>query len=131
MNPFHAVLRIFAVVIAFVALLHIALGTRAELLLGAHWPVGVPFDATLDSQDRFYGAAFVIHACVLWLSASDPKRFAPLLNAVLLVFFIGGLARLVSFAAVGPPAPLIYLLWSSELIAPPLLWICMRRLELR
>ncbi len=123
MRGFQTVLRGFSAVIFLVALLLIGLGTKAELLLGAHWPKNLPFDATLDSQDRFYGAAFLIYACLLWMCADDLNRYAPVLKAILVVFFVSGLARFVSLAQVGQPSAMIYVFWSSELIVPPILWV--------
>ena len=43
------------------------------------------------------------------------------------VFFVGGLARIVSWLSVGPPAPLFIFLGSLELVIPPLLWAVLRR----
>lgn len=127
MRAFQTVLKAFAAVITLVCLLHISLGTKAELLLGAQWPPGVAFDAVLDSQDRFYGAVFFIFACVLWLCANDLRRYAPVLKAALAVFFLGAVARFISFAAVGPPSAFIYFLWAVEVITPPVLWLWMQR----
>lgn len=127
MSAFQLVLKAFAAVISLVSILHIVLGTKAELLLGAQWPRGLPFDAVLDSQDRFYGAAFSIFACLLWRSANDLRRYAPLLKAMLAVFFLGAVARLISCAAVGQPSAMIYFLWAVEIIVPPALWVWMQR----
>lgn len=129
MAAFRTVLKIFAVIITIVACLHVALGTGSELLLGARWPQGVPFDATLDSQDRFYGAAFFVYACLLWLCAGDLKRYAPVLKTLFAVFFLAGLARFASFAALGLPSPMICFLWAVEIISPPVLWFWLARLE--
>jgi Domain of unknown function (DUF4345) len=128
MAAFKIVLKMFAIVIAVVAGLHVAMGTNAEILLGAHWPQGVAFDATIDSQDRFYGGAFLVYACLLWLCTNDLKRYSPVLKIMFAVFFVAGCARFVSFTLVGLPSAMIYFLWAVELLSPPVLWIWMTRL---
>lgn len=118
----------FAVVIALVAVLHVVMGTNSEILLGARWPQGAALDATIDSQDRFYGAAFLVYACLLWFCGSDLKRYAPVLKTIFGVFFFAGLARFVSFAQLGTPSPMIIFLWTLEIVSPPVLWFWMTRL---
>lgn len=126
---FETVLKFFAIAIAIVAGLHVAMGTQSEILLGARWPQGVPFDATIDSQDRFYGAAFAVYACLLWVCARDLTRYAPVLKIIFAVFFFAGLARFVSFAVVGLPSPMICFLWAVEVVSPPVLWLWLARLQ--
>ena len=43
------------------------------------------------------------------------------------VFFLGGVARLISWAQVGPPIPMFIWLGAIELLLPPLLWLALRR----
>lgn len=128
MTAFQTVLKLFAVVIAIVAGLHVAMGTNSEILLGARWPQGVALDATIDSQDRFYGAAFLVYGHLLWFCGSDLKRYAPVLKTMFAVFFFAGLARFVSFAQVGTPSPMIIFLWALEIVSPPVLWFWMSHL---
>ena len=127
MTAFQTVLKLFAVVIAIVAGLHIAFGTKSEILLGARWPQGAALDATIDSQDRFYGAAFLVYGCLLWFCGGDLRRYAPVLKTMFAVFFFAGLARFVSFAQVGTPSPMIIFLWALEIVSPPVLWFWMSR----
>lgn len=98
------------------------LGPHAHpVLLGARLPAEALRDATLDSQNRFYGVAFTLYGVLLFLSATDLPRYATVLRCVLWVFFAAGLARLVSIASHGVPPPLVLALLMSELAAPPLI----------
>lgn len=104
-----------------VAALHLALGLGADAMLGAEVTSQMRAEPSLDSQNRFYGVAFAVYGAVLLIAASDLKRYAPMLRATLWIFFAAGLSRLVSWLAVGTPAPLILALAAVELVAPPLL----------
>ena len=120
------VLGLFALVIFLVSALHLALGVQADAMLGAIVPASAVSDPSLDSQNRFYGMAFSLYGAVFYLCSTDLKRYGPALNAALLCFFLGGLARLVSWAAHGAPAPLVILLAASELLLPPVLFFWLR-----
>lgn len=114
-------LKVFSLIILSVALIHALLGTEGEVLIGAHWPIGLVKDATIDSQDRFYGVAFALYAAVLWQSSSDLQRFSPILKSAFIVFFLSGCARFIALGITGVPSKVIIFLWSLELISPPLL----------
>ena len=64
-------------------------------------PGSIPGNATMDSEDRFYATLFL---------------------------GFGGVARLVSIAEVGPPAPLFQVLTAVELLLPPFLRLALRRM---
>jgi hypothetical protein len=114
-------LKLVAPVFALVGLVHLALGVRADVLLGAQLPEQALRDAALDSQNRFYGMAFSLYGVLLYLCATDLRRYAAVLRCVLWVFFAAGLARLVSISTHGVPPPLVLVLLVLELAAPPLL----------
>jgi hypothetical protein len=117
------VLRLFAAIFLIVGLLHISLGLGADAMLGAAPSAEALSNPSLDSQNRFYGAAFMIYGVLIWMFTTDMDRYAPVFRAVMIVFFIGGLARIASALAVGPPASAIQFLWAIELLFPPiLLW---------
>ena len=116
-----AFLKLVAPVFALVGLAHLVLGVRADVLLGAQLPEQALNDAALDSQNRFYGIAFTLYGVLLYLCATDLRRYAAVLRCVLWVFFAAGLARLVSITTHGVPPPLVLALLASELAAPPLL----------
>lgn len=122
MNRLATVLRLLSPIFIIVALLHLTLGLRADVLLGASLPPQVITDPTLDSQNRFYGVAFALYGVVLYICAHDLRRFAPVLRAALCVFFLGGLARLVSWAIHGAPSFPVVGLGAIELVAPVVLW---------
>lgn len=108
---------LFGVVCMGIALVHIGYGP-------ASIPGSVPVNATMDSEDRFYATLFLgFGAANIWC-AQDLAARAGLFRALMLVFFLGGLARLVSAAQVGLPSALFMFLGSLELVLPPLLvWV--------
>ena len=83
MRIFALVLRIFALVIFLVSVLHLVLGVGADVLLGAKIPAAAISDPTLDSQNRFYGVYFSLSAVLLLVCASDILRYATVLRCVL------------------------------------------------
>ena len=121
-------LRVFGVVCIAVGALHIALGLQADQMLGAGLSGEALANASLDSQNRFYGAQFVLVGAVAWMCGGDLERHAKLFRVLMAVFFLGGLARLVSLLLLGWPAPMVQLLAVSELVIPPLLLLWHARL---
>jgi Domain of unknown function (DUF4345) len=121
MRTYSMMLRLLAPVFFVVAALHVALGLGADALLGAQLPPAVLVEPSLDSQNRFYGMAFSVYGVVLQFAASDPLRYVALLRQTLAVFFLSGIARLVSWALYGAPAPLVIALGAVEVIGPPLM----------
>lgn len=115
------VLKVLSPGFLLVASLHLALGVRADVTLGAQLPPAVLADATLDSQNRFYGVAFGLYGVLLYVCAADLARYALIVRCVLWAFFAGGLARIVSLATHGWPPPAVLGLLALELAAPPLL----------
>lgn len=106
---------IFGIVCILIACVHIAIGPSSI-------PGSVPVNATMDSEDRFYATLFLgFGAALIWCSR-DLKAREGVFGALLLTFFVGGLARIISVLAVGWPIPLFIVLGSLELILPPLFW---------
>ena len=120
-------MRVLAAVLLIVVALHAALGTGADALLGAgEWATR---DPVLDSQSRFFGVSLGLYALLLWRCAADPTAHRALLRDALLVFWLAGLARLVSVWMVGwPPAPVLALT-ALELLLPPALWWALQRVR--
>lgn len=110
----------FGIICAMIALAHIALGPAAI-------PGSVPVNATMDSEDRFYATLFLGFGAALFWCSRDLARRRPVLGALLLTFFAGGVARLVSMAAVGLPSTLFIALTVVELVLPVALWLAIRR----
>ena len=121
MRSLVSVLKLVAPVFLIVGVLHLALGVRADVLLGAKLPVEALADSALNSQNRFYGVAFSLYGVLLYLYATDLPRYATVLRCVLWVFFAAGLARLVSIATNGVPPPLVLSLLATEIALPPTL----------
>jgi hypothetical protein len=110
-----AVLMIFGGTCVAIALVHIAFGPRAI-------PGGVFVNATMDSEDRFYATLFLGWGVALIHAARDLPARQGLFGALLLAFFLGGIARITSALLVGLPDALFIFLGSLELVLPPLLW---------
>lgn len=68
------VLRVPAVSLLAVSALHLALGLRADVLLGIALPESVIASPGLSSQNRFFGVAYGLYAAVLWLAAGELQR---------------------------------------------------------
>ncbi|MEI4506764.1 DUF4345 domain-containing protein [Sphingopyxis sp. CCNWLW253] len=111
---------LFGTVCVVIALAHIALGPAAI-------PGSVPVNATMDSEDRFYATLFLGYgAAMIWSSRALVQR-RDVFGALLLIFFLGGIARIVSALAVGLPNTLFIVLGSVELLLPPILWALLKR----
>jgi hypothetical protein len=120
MHSFSTALKCLAPIFLLVAALHLTLGSNAEVMLGAILKVG-PLDPVLDSQDRFYGTAFVIYGVLLWVCAKDVPRYELILRCVFWCCFVAGLARLTSLFIVGAPSGIVMFLWFTEVATPPLM----------
>lgn len=109
------VAALFGAVCMIISLAHIAIGPRAI-------PGAIPVNPTMDSEDRFYATLFLgFGAAIVWCSRDLTARRQPF-GLLLLVFFLGGIARLISAAMVGLPNQLFISLGLLELLLPPLFW---------
>ena len=120
-------LRAGSVVFLIVAGLHLVLGLQADILLGARVPPEVVRDPVLDSQNRFYGTTFALYGVLLLLAATNIRKYEAMLRCCLWCFFAGGVARLVSIAAMGLPSEAILGLIGLELMLPPIAALWLRR----
>lgn len=107
---------------------HIVLGLDADVLLGANVSAQSIVDPGLDSQNRFYGAAFTLYGVLLLLISRDLERYYPVLKCLLWVFWFAGFVRFISVVVYGWPPMLIGLLLAAELALPPMLLVWSRRL---
>ena len=106
---------VFGGVCCLIALAHIAIGPTAI-------PGAIAVNTTMDSEDRFYATLFLgFGAALIWCSRALSRR-RDVFAALLLTFFAGGLARLISWLSVGPPNDLFMFLGALELILPPAFW---------
>jgi hypothetical protein len=104
-------LALFGVTAIFIALLHIVLGPAAI-------PGAVPVNATMDSEDRFYATLFLAFGVVLLWCVKDVEHKAKVVYFLMLTFFVGGLARIVSMLAVGLPNDFFIAMTVLELALP-------------
>jgi len=111
---------IFGITCIIIALAHIAIGPSAI-------PGSIPVNATMDSEDRFYATLFLgFGAALVWCSQNLRER-GGVFKVLLLVFFLGGIARIISAVQVGMPNELFVFLGALELILPPVFWFWWRR----
>lgn len=100
-----------------IGLLHVLFGPA--IIRGS-----IPVNATMDSEDRFFGAIFLAYGVALLWCAVDVDRKLTQVKLAALAFFAGGLARLVSMAATGLPAPFFIAMTAVELLLPGILvWL--------
>ena len=86
--------------------------------------LGTPND---DSELRFYSVFFVAYGVILFQTTRDLARHGHRLPLLLGLFFLGGIARLLSYLTVGQPHALFMLLMAVELAMPPLLYFFWRK----
>jgi len=94
-----------------ISLLHVVLGPAAI-------PGSIPVNATMDSEDRFYATLFAAYGVALLWCVKDIERKSSVVYFLALTFFVGGLARLVSIAAVGLPNRFFIAMTVIELLLP-------------
>lgn len=91
-------------------------------------PGGATGAASNDSVMRFSAVWWAARAPSLWRLSRSPDLPRDHVDAVCLITFLGGLARLASRRQAGAPHALFRALTVSELLLPPALIILRRRL---
>jgi hypothetical protein len=112
----------FGLICAGIGLAHLLFGTRT--IIG-----GGSVNATIDSDMRFYALLFAAYGLVfVWCAVdiADRGRVANILGAL---FFAGGLARLLAWAATGQPNWFYVVMIPVELIVPLVNWALIRRVS--
>jgi hypothetical protein len=104
-------LGLFGAAAIGISLLHVAIGP-------ASIPGSIPVNATMDSEDRFYATLFAAYGVALLWCVKDIERKSSVVYFLALTFFVGGLARLVSIAAVGLPNRFFIAMTVIELLLP-------------
>jgi hypothetical protein len=117
-------LGLFGATVILVALLHIVLGPAAI-------PGSIPVNATMDSEDRFYATFFAAYGVALLWCIRDIERKSRFVYSLAATFFVGGLARVVSILAVGPPNAFFLAMMVLELVIPPVMVFMQARVRAR
>lgn len=94
-----------------IGLAHIAFGPA--IIRG-----GMAVNATMDSEDRFLATFFAAFGIACVWCARDMKARKPVAVFLMTAFFAGGVARLVSVAAVGRPDNFFVAMTVIELVLP-------------
>ncbi len=79
-----------------ISLLHIFMGPSCI-------PGSVRVNATMDSEDRFYATIFLAYGALVLSCARDLQQKTRPIQLLATVFFMGGLARIISAVFVGLP----------------------------
>jgi hypothetical protein len=120
---FVRVMRVVSAAPLLIGAFHVVQGPAADAALGAIVTPELLADPVLDSQARFYGAAFMGYGAALYVSLTDLARHAATFRVVGGFLVLGGLARLLSVALSGKPGPPILALIGVELgLVPLVLW---------
>lgn len=99
----------------------LASGLVGILLGPVFGPDQPPVSPSVDSEYRFVSAIWATAGLLLWWSLRCPGARARATRTVLVAIIVGGVARLTSFLAVGPPMPLFVVALVVELLGVPLL----------
>jgi hypothetical protein len=100
----------------------------AHLLFGAPSIIGGGVvNGTIDSDLRFYAVLFAGFGLGFVWAARDLAHRATVVNVLGLLFFLGGLARLLAWWQTGAPNWFYLVMIPVELIIPPVNWLLLRR----
>ena len=110
----------FGISVVAISLCHIALGPQVI-------PGSIPVNATMDSEDRFYAVFFLAYGTAILWCLKDWRSKLGEIRLLMLLFFAGGVTRLISIAAVGPPHRFFVAMTVIEFLLPPfVVWLAAR-----
>jgi hypothetical protein len=115
-------LALFGVSAILIASAHIVLGPSA-------FPGSIPVNSTMDSEDRFYATLFAAYGVALLWCIVDIERKSTFVYFLAATFFAGGLARILSLVAVGPPNAFFFTMMILELVIPVIMVVMQARIS--
>ena len=90
-----------------------------SLVAGTGEPVSGLQSANADSELRFYSVLWIAFGVITIAAARDPFKYHHRITILLVVFFLGGVGRVIAFFQSGEPHFLFIVLMIFELALPP------------
>ncbi|MBL4871169.1 MAG: DUF4345 domain-containing protein [Robiginitomaculum sp.] len=97
-----------------------------ETFGGGKAPVTGFNSVNVDSEFRFFAVFWVVYGGFLVQASHDLNKYSPRIPLLLALFFLGGLARAISFMVMGTPHTLFIVLMGVELILPVIMYLFWR-----
>ncbi|MDX1451955.1 MAG: DUF4345 domain-containing protein [Oleiphilaceae bacterium] len=105
-------------VVAMVTGINVLIG-GAEAVPGASGPV----EATIENELRFFSVYWVAYGVLCFWVARHLTSQGAFIPFLLLFFFFGGIARLLSTLDIGTPAGILLPAMVMELVLPPVIYV--------
>jgi hypothetical protein len=121
------IMNAFRIVTIIVGLIPLFLGGTGVFFGAAEHSGGTDVAAALDNQYRYLAGVYVAVGLMILWSVGDIKGRAMLLRFAMLGWFLGGLARIVSWMTVGEPASWQVSGLAVEMVVPVVLILWQRR----
>ncbi len=100
-------------------------------IFGASGELSALSDASVDSELRFYCVFFFVFGVFCIRFSRDVAAHRKGIAILMLIFFMGGVGRAISYLTHAPPVPIFILLMWIELTLPPIImffyWVGMAR----
>ncbi|TDP31133.1 uncharacterized protein DUF4345 [Nocardia ignorata] len=122
MRVFQVWLHVFGVAVVGIALAHLLFGQSTYI-------GGGEVNATMESDLRFYSVLFAAYGAAFVWAAADIVGRARVIDVLGLLFFLGGLARILAWAVAGAPHGFYVLMIPVELLVPVAHGVLVRRFE--
>lgn len=97
----------------------------AEAIPGASGAV----EATVDNELRFFSVFWLAYGGFCFWVARNIQEQSFFVPFIALVFFLGGVGRLVSTLVIGTPASILIPAMILEFVIPIVLYVCYRKLD--
>jgi len=112
----------------------VALGTGLNVLIGGASAIpgatgGV--EPTVDNELRFFSMFWVAYGAFCFWVARNIKEQYFFVPCIALVFFLGGVGRLVSTLSVGSPASILIPAMILEFVFPIVIYVVYRKLYIK